>query len=78
VGIYQIAFWVLTPCSIVGWHRRFGVSCCFHLQSDGSIFLQNAGVNPWPYMVSKPRIFVILFVLFTVLHWFNISIRFCL
>lgn len=74
-GICQIAFWVLTPCSIVSWHRRFGVSCCLHLQSDGNIFLQRS-VSSHDPTVSKPRIFVILFVLSIVLHSFNISIRY--
>jgi len=25
----------LTSCGFVCWHRRFGTTCCLHLQSNG-------------------------------------------
>jgi len=27
-------FWVVTPCSVMGGHQRFGGPCCLHLQSE--------------------------------------------
>jgi hypothetical protein len=30
--VTMLSLWVVTPCSLVGWHRRFGETCCTHLQ----------------------------------------------
>jgi hypothetical protein len=43
-------FWVVTPCSVSGGYRRFGDSCCLHLQDPW-----NGGILPQHYTASQPR-----------------------
>jgi len=38
-------FWVVTPCSVVVGHRRFGGPCC----------LRNVGILLQHYTASQPR-----------------------
>jgi hypothetical protein len=53
-----IRLWIVTPCSLVGWYRHLGVTCCFqtHLSSEdgGNLFFRDAGTRLHDYTVSQP------------------------
>jgi hypothetical protein len=36
----QVAFWVVTPCSVVVGYQRFGGPYCLHLQGDKLLYFQ--------------------------------------
>jgi hypothetical protein len=39
----------VTPCSVVGFHRSFGGTCCLHLQDSTNNMLLNI-IHPLPFI----------------------------
>jgi len=51
-----VVFWVVTTCSDVVRHQRFGGSFHLRLQDEGSsMALQNIVILPQHYTMSQPR-----------------------
>jgi hypothetical protein len=50
-------FWVVTPCSVMVWYKRFRISFCLFLQGEdgGCMHLWNFGILLQHYTVSQPR-----------------------
>jgi hypothetical protein len=56
---------------IVGWHRRFGVSCCFHLQSDGYSSKTSVSTHDTT-QCSNPEYLYYLFYLLLYIHLISV------
>jgi hypothetical protein len=55
VKITTIVFWVMTPCSLVGGHQRFGGIYCLHLQVDGCSISSKVLVTPYQMTRHNPE-----------------------